>query len=141
MAVTALKRNIPTVAEAIEKFVSVHQHRRGVREHISVLVGPRTGRVTGRKGGWADAGPVQPRRPALRPGHGPGVRRLVPRAPPRGTRGFHAQTRPLVPAATPALRDRERLGRRGGPGQPPARVPEPAPARLASPRAGVGARR
>src|SRR3954471_18215126 len=49
MAVTALKRNIPTVAEAIEKFVSVHQHRRGVREHISVLVGPRTGRVTGRK--------------------------------------------------------------------------------------------
>ena len=49
MAVTALKRNIPTVAEAIEEFVSVHQHRRGVREHISVLVGPRTGRVTGRK--------------------------------------------------------------------------------------------
>jgi integrase len=49
MAVTALKRNIPTVAQAIEQFVSVNQHRRGNREHISVLLGPRTGRVTGKK--------------------------------------------------------------------------------------------
>jgi site-specific recombinase XerD len=49
MAVTQSKRNIPTVAEAVERFISKHRGQRGVREHISVLHGPRSGRVVGKR--------------------------------------------------------------------------------------------
>lgn len=40
MAVTQTKRNIPTVARAVERFVNKIRAQRGVREHVSVLQGP-----------------------------------------------------------------------------------------------------
>ena len=49
MAVTQTKRNIPTVAEAVERFITKNRAQRGVREHISVLQGAPTGRVVGKK--------------------------------------------------------------------------------------------
>jgi site-specific recombinase XerD len=49
MSVTAIRRDIPTVAQAVERFVSKCQQQRGVKEHISTLRGPKTGRVTGKK--------------------------------------------------------------------------------------------
>jgi integrase len=49
MAVTQSKRNIPTVTQAVERFINKNRAQRGVREHISVLQGARSGRVVGRK--------------------------------------------------------------------------------------------
>jgi integrase len=49
MSVTAIRRDIPTVAQAVERFISKCQQQRGVKEHISTLRGPKTGRVTGKK--------------------------------------------------------------------------------------------
>lgn len=49
MAITQTKRNIPTVAQAVERFINKHRAQRGVREHISVLLGAQSGRVVGKK--------------------------------------------------------------------------------------------
>jgi integrase len=49
MAVTQTKRNIPTVAQAVERFITKNRAQRGVREHISVLQGAPTGRVVGKR--------------------------------------------------------------------------------------------
>lgn len=49
MSVTSIRRDIPTVAQAVERFVNKCQQQRGVKEHISTLRGPKTGRVTGKK--------------------------------------------------------------------------------------------
>jgi site-specific recombinase XerD len=49
MAVTEITRNVPTVAQAIERFIAKHQHERGVKEHISILQGARSGRVVGKR--------------------------------------------------------------------------------------------
>ncbi len=49
MAITQSKRNIPTVTQAVERFINKNRAQRGVREHISVLQGARSGRVVGKK--------------------------------------------------------------------------------------------
>lgn len=49
MAITQSKRNMPTVTQAVELFVSKNRAQRGVREHISGLQGARSGRVVGKK--------------------------------------------------------------------------------------------
>lgn len=43
------KRDIPTVAQAVERFINKSRSQRGVREHTSVLLGARSGRVTGKR--------------------------------------------------------------------------------------------
>ena len=50
MPVSAPKQSIPTVAEAVRRFLEARQ-RKSWREHASVLAGPPTGHVTGRKAG------------------------------------------------------------------------------------------
>jgi len=49
MAVTQSKRDIPTVARAVELFINKNVAHRGVREHISVLQGAKSGRVVGKR--------------------------------------------------------------------------------------------
>jgi site-specific recombinase XerD len=63
MSVTAIRRDIPTVAQAVDRFISKCQANRGVKEHISTLRGPASGRVTGKKAAGptlarSDLGPV-----------------------------------------------------------------------------------
>lgn len=49
MAVTAPKNQIPTVAQAVERFLNRSRTQKSVKEHRSVLQGPKTGKVVGRK--------------------------------------------------------------------------------------------
>jgi site-specific recombinase XerD len=49
MAITAPKRATPTVAGAVEQFIALHRHERGVTELISILQGPRSGRTVGKR--------------------------------------------------------------------------------------------
>lgn len=49
MALTQPKSKIPTVAQAVERFLIKCRTQKCVKEHRSVLQGPRTGRVVGKR--------------------------------------------------------------------------------------------
>lgn len=48
MSVTQCKRDVPTVAKAVERFINSHQNQH-TREYVSILQGAPSGRVVGRR--------------------------------------------------------------------------------------------
>jgi hypothetical protein len=49
MSVTESKREVPTVAVAIERFLRKHEGESGQKELVSILVGARSGRTVGKR--------------------------------------------------------------------------------------------